>query len=80
MLYIAPDTVNMKRAVKDFNPRRAGGLTRNPNATRGIYSPTGAWGDPTLATREKGRITVEALVDAILSEIREMQQIQSKRE
>jgi creatinine amidohydrolase len=43
MLYIAPNTVNMKRAVKDFNPRRPGGLTRNSTATRGIYSPTGAW-------------------------------------
>jgi creatinine amidohydrolase len=78
MLYIAPNTVNMKRAVKDFTARGPGGLTRNPGATRGIYSSTGAWGDPSLATKEKGRITVEALVDAVLSEIKEMQQVQTK--
>jgi len=33
------------------------------------YSPTGIWGDATLATREKGRRVVEAMVDGMLSEI-----------
>jgi creatinine amidohydrolase len=79
MLYIAPNTVNMKRAVKDFNPDRPGGLTRDPNSNRGIYSPTGAWGDPTLATKEKGRIVVEATVDSILTDIHQLQQLQVNR-
>lgn len=35
----------------------------------GIYSPSGAWGDPTLATVEKGRIIVEAKVNYHLEKI-----------
>jgi creatinine amidohydrolase len=67
MLYIAPETVNLPAAERDIHPDKgSGGLTRDPNAAKGIYSPTGAWGDPTLATREKGRIVVEALVERLL--------------
>lgn len=68
MLYIAPETVNLAAARKDIHPGK-GFLTRDPNAATGIYSPTGAWGDPTLATREKGRIVVEALVERLLNAI-----------
>lgn len=69
MLYIAPDTVDMTKAVKDFRPSTGpGGLTRDPNRP-GVYSPTGAWGDPTLATAEKGRAFTEAAVESILAEI-----------
>lgn len=75
MLYIAPDTVKMSRAVKDLNPDRPGPLTRNPKATEGVYSPTGAWGDPTLATKEKGQILVEATVKAILGDIQDLQNV-----
>ena len=69
MLYIRPDVVKMDRARPDTNEQKAagGGLTRNPDADRGVYSPTGAWGDPTLATVETGRIVVEALVQRIVS-------------
>jgi creatinine amidohydrolase len=73
MLYIAPNTVRMSRAVKDLSPDRHPPLTRNPNATEGTYSPTGAWGDPTLATKEKGQILVEATVKAILGDIEDLQ-------
>ncbi len=69
MLYIAPDTVDMKKAVKDYHPEGgSGGLTRNPKGP-GLYSASGILGDATLATREKGRIVVEALVAAIRREI-----------
>jgi creatinine amidohydrolase len=67
MLYLAPDSVDMARAVKDYHPG-TGPLTRNP-AGPGVYSPTGAWGDPTLATREKGERIVNALVDALVADI-----------
>jgi creatinine amidohydrolase len=71
MLYLAPDVVQMDKAVPDYHPRMsAGPLTRDPNATTGVYSPTGAWGDPTLATVEKGRVVVEALVKWIIDEVR----------
>jgi creatinine amidohydrolase len=68
MLYIAPESVRMKKALKDLNPNQPGGLTRDPQG-KGTYSPTGAWGDPTLATREKGQAVVESLVTTILKDI-----------
>jgi creatinine amidohydrolase len=75
MLYIAPNTVRMSKAQNDVHSRRPGGLTRDPNATDKTYSPTGAWGDPTLATREKGRTVTEAAVQAILSDIQRLQEL-----
>jgi creatinine amidohydrolase len=71
MLYIDPASVDMRKAVKDYHPGPAGGLTRDPKGP-GTYSPTGVFGDPTLATREKGRVVVEALVTAILNEIEQL--------
>jgi creatinine amidohydrolase len=68
MLYIAPESVRMKKAIRDLNPNQPGGLTRDPQS-KGTYSPTGAWGDPTLATREKGQAVVESLVTTILKDI-----------
>jgi creatinine amidohydrolase len=71
MLYIAPDSVRMKKATRDLNPNQPGGLTRDPQG-KGTYSPTGAWGDPTLATREKGQAVVESLVATILKDIEDL--------
>jgi len=71
MLYIAPESVDMSKAVKDYRPG-GGGLTRDPNKKDAVYSASGVWGDPTLATREKGKVLTEALVDAILAEIEEL--------
>ena len=74
MLYIAPQVVNMKLAQKDIHPDKGpGGLTRNPDYTTGVFSPTGAWGDPTLATREKGKILVEAMIDNVVATLQKMQ-------
>jgi creatinine amidohydrolase len=72
MLYIAPETVDMKKAVRDLHDDKPGGLTRDPHG-KGTYSPTGAWGDPTLATREKGRVIVEGMVAGIEKEINDLQ-------
>ena len=68
MLYIAPDRVDMSRAVRDDSPQGRGGLTRREGGD-GTYSKSGIWGDPTLATVDKGKIIVEAMVDGILREI-----------
>ena len=73
MLYIAPDSVRMKKAARDLNPHQPGGLTRDPQG-KGTYSPSGAWGDPTLATREKGQAVVESLLATILKDIEELHQ------
>lgn len=67
MLYIAPETVNMKLASRDF-PSRPGAMQwRNPQAP--AYSPSGIYGDATLATRTKGEKIVKAQVEFILKEI-----------
>ena len=76
MLYIAPESVRMKKAARDLNPNQPGGLTRDPQG-KGTYSPTGAWGDPTLATREKGQAIVESLVVTILKDIEDLRQTAS---
>ena len=70
LLYIDPASVDMTKAVKDCDTTKKGPLTRDPNGA-GIYSPTGIWGDPTLATREKGEKVCEALVKILLAEIEE---------
>jgi creatinine amidohydrolase len=68
MLYIAPETVDMHKAVRDFTPKSKPGFSRTPDGP-GHYSKTGIWGDPTLATREKGERIVEHTVVGILGEI-----------
>lgn len=67
MLYIAPKTVDMSKAVKDYHPGK-GPLHRSPT-NEGVYSASGVYGDATLATRAKGQRVVEALVNVLLSEI-----------
>lgn len=67
MLYIAPQTVEMKLAARDF-PSRPGPMQwRDPKAPN--YSPSGIYGDATLATRAKGERVVKAQVEFILKEI-----------
>ncbi len=68
ILYMDPGSVDMTKAVKDYHQSGTGGLTRNPKGP-GTFSPTGIWGDPTLASREKGRQVTEALVAALLRDI-----------
>jgi creatinine amidohydrolase len=76
ILYIDPSAVDMAKAVKDFNPDQ-GRLTRNPKG-KGTYSPTGIWGDPTLATREKGERYVEALVAGVLKDIESLRMLSTR--
>jgi creatinine amidohydrolase len=71
MLFIAPSTVDMSKAIKDYHPSAKGGLTRDPEGD-GSYSASGIYGDATLATREKGEIVVRAIVHGILEEIQEL--------
>jgi creatinine amidohydrolase len=71
----------MRKAVKDYQNTPDGsarvGFMRDPQAAargRGIYSPTGSWGDPTLATRKKGRIMTEAVLAHIFEQIETLRQ------
>ena len=71
MLFIAPATVDMTKAIKDYHPAIKGGLTRDPNG-EGSFSASGIYGDAMLATRQKGEILVRAIVNGILKEIRDL--------
>jgi len=72
MLYIAPEIVDMSKAVKDYDARPGRrGLTRDPEG-KGTFSATGVFGDPTLATRGKGKVIVEATVREIVRQVREL--------
>ena len=67
MLYIDPQCVDMSKAADDYHPGN-GPLTPNAGET-GVYSPTGIYGNATLATVEKGRIIVEATVADLIRDI-----------
>ena len=73
MLYMAPATVDMKKAAKDYHPSTERGLTRNPNG-KGVYSATGIYGDATLATKAKGEAITKALITGILKDIEDLRQ------
>jgi len=70
MLFIAPEVVDMKKAVKDYH-EGSGGLTRDPKG-RGSYSASGIYGDATLATREKGEQIMNQMVVNIAADIEKL--------
>lgn len=71
MLHIASQDVCMEKAVKDFDRSGSGKLSRQ--RLDGVtYSPSGVWGDATLATPEKGAAVVQSLVQGVLADIKEL--------
>jgi creatinine amidohydrolase len=75
ILYMKPDAVDMTKAVKDYRPSTGRGLTRDPNNKNATYSPTGVWGDATLATYEKGKFITEGLVEIIVADIERLRKL-----
>jgi creatinine amidohydrolase len=73
MLKIAPERVNMALAARDIGATGSPGpLRRAPRrdpSLPGRYSPTGIYGDATLATRAKGAAILPAFLDALAAEI-----------
>lgn len=70
MLYIAPEIVRMNKAIADEHPSlSSGGLSRNSQAKTGVYSPTGAWGNPSLVSKEKGKMITESYLRFILDKM-----------
>ncbi len=69
MLYIDPASVDMHRAVKEYSPSPGPLQLTRRRGQPGTFSASGVWGDPTLATRDKGRVIVEGLVTGILEDI-----------
>jgi creatinine amidohydrolase len=68
MLVIAPTRCDMSRAVKDYDESQLPGLSRQPDAGK-TYSPSGVWGDATLATRAKGERIVAGYLRVLLEDI-----------
>lgn len=68
MLQIAADTVCMDLARHDFDESADGPLS--PERKDGFsYSPSGVWGNATLASKAKGQRVLECLIEAILKDI-----------
>ena len=70
MLHIAPDVVDMAKAVDD------GGTGEGPLSRvrgEGIFSASGVYGQATLANARKGKVVAQALVARALRDIEEMQ-------
>jgi creatinine amidohydrolase len=76
VLYMDPSAVDMTKAVKDYHPD-GGPLTRDPKG-KGTYSPTGIWGDPTLASRAEGEKLVEALIAGVLKDVEDLRRQPSR--
>src|SRR6185437_6041495 len=68
MLYVDPAAVDMTKAVAEYGGGTGTVLTRKEGAS-GVYSASGVVGDPTAATKEKGRALVDALVNGALDDI-----------
>ena len=66
MLHIAPETVDMSRAVDDGSEGE-GRLSRQ--RSQGTYSPSGVFGQATLATAAKGKYVAEAMLEQALTDI-----------
>lgn len=73
MLFIAPETVDMRKAMKDYHPAD-GPLTRDPHQP-GAYSASGIYGDATLATRAKGEAVARATVEGMLRDIEALRRV-----
>ena len=68
MLTLAPEVVNMARAqASPVHPNgpQPGRLDPADKASPN-YSPSGSYGDPTLATREKGERLLDAMLDDLV--------------
>jgi creatinine amidohydrolase len=76
MLYIAPDVVRLPKAARDYRRLR----DQWPLIDSALSdAATGVYGDPTLATREKGQAIVEARVAGILREIEALRRAPAPR-
>lgn len=73
LLAIARQYVNLEKADA-WTPTAmtaSGPFSRDPSNPR--FSPTGVWGDPTLASEEKGRRLLSAMVDDLLASVEALQ-------
>ena len=73
MLALAPEQVRMEQAVAaDGVEMEPGPLRRHDPAARN-HSPTGAYGDPTLASADDGRALLAAMLEDLDTGLRQLQ-------
>lgn len=77
MLHIAPQSVDMKRAVREWYHTESTAPFRlsRQRVADALYSPSGVWGDPALATAEKGAALADALMKRILADVDALAQL-----
>jgi creatinine amidohydrolase len=66
MLAIAPEIVRMEKAqgcTREIMP----GVLNRTDPTAPNYSPSGVYGDPRLASKEKGEVLLRAMLDDLLA-------------
>ena len=72
MLAVAPQVVRLELARTDYGREGAPGIFATPSTmqstdpARRDYSATGAYGDPTLASAEKGRAILAAMIEDLV--------------
>jgi creatinine amidohydrolase len=76
ILHIAPERVDMKQAVKDYDPVPKKGLSRTKSSTK-TYSPSGIFGDATLATEQKGARMAEIYLRTLVEDVRALRAIEA---
>ncbi len=70
MLVLAPERVDTRRAAPALHKQRSkpGPLSLDPQSP--LYSASGSFGDPTLATAEKGEALIAAMVEDLVEAAR----------
>jgi creatinine amidohydrolase len=71
MLHIAPEVVDMSRAVDD-GAEGEGCLTRTRG--RGLWSRSGVFGQATLASEDKGKLIAEVMLNHALAQIERLEE------
>lgn len=69
MLYIKPDLVDMSQAVKEY-PSKPKGYGKKAMVLGGL-SRSGSFGDPTVASADKGRTYLETMANWIIETLKE---------
>ena len=74
--YIFMELQDIKPVVVCWSPQLA--YIKKRKCDFGVYSPTGIWGDPTLATKAKGKMVVEALIKEVVEQIHQLEKFEKK--
>ena len=72
LLFIDPAAVDMSRASRELAPESSPFVLSRREGDRVTHSPTGVFGDASLATPQKGGVLVDALLRAIRADIEDL--------